>query len=373
MMMFRGGGENYDQNLSEELLSRGLKTELYTLVPVFRSPTFDFPMEFGAVNYIKSPWLYPITARIHSIPILRKFKGFRGIPRFFGQLIFELRCCIKLWKRRKENFVIHTCELPLVSFFSASFLHKQSYIRMPGPIASIYESSLAPRATGIIANGNAYEQIGKMRGIYNLHKIDVGVKKIALMGKKLLNSSIDNLQISRTTKIVLFVGRLVGIKNVPLILNACNHLRELNIQVVIVGDGPEKKKLMHLANRLQLRHSVVFAGHASKSQLADFFSLADVLVLPSFYDNFPNVLIEGMQCGLPCIGSDVGGIPEIIQDDVNGFVFKSNNCEALASCIKRVVTEEIKFSPSLIKASVEKFSWVDTADSFLRLIETNTN
>lgn len=103
----------------------------------------------------KSPWLYPFTQLFH------RNKYLKGI-RILGQVIFEFRVFLKL-KKRDDDFIVHTCELPLLV---SKFTSKKAYMRMPGPLNNFYDIFLAKRCTGIIANGNAYEQI-KQKDIVN--------------------------------------------------------------------------------------------------------------------------------------------------------------------------------------------------------------
>ena len=135
--------------------------------------------------------------------------------------------------------------------------------------------------------------------------------------------------------IVLFVGNLIKRKNVDSLLEA-KKIANSNYYLVIVGDGPLFKKLKNKVDEENIR-DVIFTG--SRNDVADIIPSADVLVLPSFSESFGLVLIEALACGKPVIGSNVGGITEIITEDV-GLLVNPNKVSSIAKAIDEVVNDE---------------------------------
>ena len=143
--------------------------------------------------------------------------------------------------------------------------------------------------------------------------------------------------------IVLFVGNLIKRKNVESLLEA-KKIANSDYYLVIVGDGPLFKKLNTKVEDENIR-DVIFLG--SRNDVENIIPSCDVLVLPSFSESFGLVLIEALSCGKPVIGSNVGGITEIINDDV-GLLVNPNKVSSIASAIDRVINDvEFRIALSL--------------------------
>ena len=135
--------------------------------------------------------------------------------------------------------------------------------------------------------------------------------------------------------IVLFVGNLIKRKNVDSLLEA-KKVANSDYYLVIVGDGPQFKKLTKKVDEEDIR-DVIFTG--SRNDVENIIPSCDVLVLPSFSESFGLVLIEALACGKPVIGSNVGGITEIITDDV-GLLVDPNKIPSIASAIDNVINDD---------------------------------
>lgn len=135
--------------------------------------------------------------------------------------------------------------------------------------------------------------------------------------------------------IVMFVGNLIKRKNVESLLEA-KKIANSDYYLVIVGDGPLFKKLNKKVVDENI-HDVIFAG--SRNDVERIIPSCDVLVLPSFSESFGLVLIEALACGKPVIGSNVGGITEIINDDV-GLLVNPNKISSIARAIDNIINDE---------------------------------
>lgn len=135
--------------------------------------------------------------------------------------------------------------------------------------------------------------------------------------------------------IVLFVGNLIKRKNVDSLLEA-KKIANSDYYLVVVGDGPLFKKLRKKVEDENI-HDVIFTG--SRDDVENIIPSCDVLVLPSYSESFGLVLIEALACGKPVIGSNVGGITEIITDDV-GLLVNPNKISSIASAIDNVINDE---------------------------------
>ena len=107
--------------------------------------------------------------------------------------------------------------------------------------------------------------------------------------------------------------------------------------LLIVGDGPGRRAAE--AQARPLARPVRFTGFAPHAQVPAVLRHIDLLVLATRYEELPSVLIEAMAAGLPVIASRVGGIPALVEDDVNGLLVPPGDPAALAAAISRVLAE----------------------------------
>jgi glycosyltransferase involved in cell wall biosynthesis len=144
---------------------------------------------------------------------------------------------------------------------------------------------------------------------------------------------------------ILAVGRLVPKKGLDDLLRAGGILEEHGVayEITIVGDGPERGRLMRLAAELGMNGRVRFRGSLPPEKVLEEYARADVFVLPSVVlpngdrDGIPNVLVEAMAMGVPVISSRISAIPELVQDGVTGTLVEPRNPADLAAAVERVL------------------------------------
>lgn len=112
---------------------------------------------------------------------------------------------------------------------------------------------------------------------------------------------------------LLWVGRMVDVKALNILLEACVELklRQVEFQLWVVGEGPLRPELEQAARDGGLESQVQFVGPVGHDQLADWYGAADVTLLTSWWEGLPNVLRESLACGTPFVSTNVGSIPEI--------------------------------------------------------------
>lgn len=135
--------------------------------------------------------------------------------------------------------------------------------------------------------------------------------------------------------IVLFVGNLIKRKNVESLLEA-KKLSKTDYQLVVVGDGPLLKSLKEKVKNENI-YNVVFTG--ARNDIERLIPACDMLVLPSFSESFGLVLIEALACGKPVIGSDVGGIREIISPSI-GLLIDPHSPSTIANAIEKIFNDD---------------------------------
>jgi glycosyltransferase involved in cell wall biosynthesis len=141
-----------------------------------------------------------------------------------------------------------------------------------------------------------------------------------------------------TAGMVLYVGRLMAEKGVATLLRAMPLVPAARL--VIVGGGAERPRLEVLARELGIETRVEFRGGVSdRSVLAAIFREAALFVLPSHSEGLGCVLLEAMAAGVPIVATDVGGIPELIENGVNGLLVPAADVHALADAITRALAD----------------------------------
>jgi len=143
-------------------------------------------------------------------------------------------------------------------------------------------------------------------------------------------------------KVVLFVSNLQQRKGAQYLLKAAPQiLREVpNTSFVIVGDGPYRKYLEDLSNRLHIKNKVIFTGSLSDQELLEAYHIADVFVLPSAFEGLPTVILEAMASGVPIVATKVGGIPSIVQDGITGFLINYGDTKQIAEAVINILSDE---------------------------------
>jgi 2-deoxystreptamine N-acetyl-D-glucosaminyltransferase/2-deoxystreptamine glucosyltransferase len=168
---------------------------------------------------------------------------------------------------------------------------------------------------------------------------------------------------------VLFVGRLAPQKGVGTLVAAAGLLKHPSALVLLVGDGPERKALEREAKRLGVGDRLRFVGFVAHERLPAVLAHADLLVLPSLYEELGTVLLEGMQAGLPVVASETGGIPEVIEDGVNGMLVAPGEPEALARAIDRLLADRglARRLSERAKERAKDYDWEVLAERVLRV------
>ncbi|MFC1488103.1 glycosyltransferase family 4 protein [Thermoproteota archaeon] len=140
---------------------------------------------------------------------------------------------------------------------------------------------------------------------------------------------------------VLYVGRLSKIKNVEVLIRAfAEILKEFPKAILyLVGDGSSRDSLEKITNRLKIRNNVVFKGTIPNTTVFRYYKSVDVLVLPSFKENFSIVLLEAMASKVPIVASDAEGNKHIIKDNSNGLIFCNNSWKDLSRQLIRVLSD----------------------------------
>ena len=140
----------------------------------------------------------------------------------------------------------------------------------------------------------------------------------------------EKLGFSAENTVFCCVARLAAEKNHELLLHAFAfvHAKNAAARLILVGDGPEKEKLLRLVQENNLEKEVLFVGEVKEVQ--PYLQAADVFVLPSKTESLPLALLEAGACGLPAIVSKAGDMPCVVVHGETGFVFNGEDATLLS-------------------------------------------
>lgn len=131
---------------------------------------------------------------------------------------------------------------------------------------------------------------------------------------------------------LLFVGRLAPVKGLPVLLDALRHpaIARADWRLDIIGDGPDRTRIATRIAAEGLSDRVTLHGYRSQAEVRQTLRDCDVLVLPSFAEGVPVVLMEAMATGRPVVATRIAGIPELVEDGTSGFLVPPGDAAALA-------------------------------------------
>lgn len=138
---------------------------------------------------------------------------------------------------------------------------------------------------------------------------------------------------------LLFVGRLAEVKGVSVLLEALAEVRKTHpeVHLTVIGDGPERPRFEALARQHGLEQAVTFAGYRSQAEVAAQLAATDVFVLPSYAEGVPVTLMEALAAAVPVVATQVGGVSELVDDGVNGFIVHPGDPAPLADRLIRLI------------------------------------
>ena len=171
---------------------------------------------------------------------------------------------------------------------------------------------------------------------------------------------------------LLFIGRVVYQKGLVIIFEALSGLMEFPWQLTIVGDGPERERLVALAAQFGIQDRVDWVGWKHNSELVSYYQDATVFINPSRHEGMPNAVLEAMSMGLPVIATQIAGNEELVVHDETGKLIPPDDSQALQAAILALLEDE-KHREQLGAAGRQRvkdhYTWATSAFSYLRILE----
>jgi len=169
---------------------------------------------------------------------------------------------------------------------------------------------------------------------WNLEKHE---DKIMVLSEHIININHFKItkKIDERQKIIGYVGRLSGEKGVFNFIEAIPLIQECDF--VVIGDGNLRSKITGYINENNLSEKVRLMGWVSHDELPEYLNKLKLLVLPSYTEGLPNIMLEAMACGTPVLATPVGAIPDVIKDGETGFLLENNSPECIAETALKIL------------------------------------
>ena len=228
-----------------------------------------------------------------------------------------------------------------------------------------YDSSLSDAIRFGIEKSDAVTAVSQslVAQTYDLIKPDKTIKCIYnFVDDRVYQYGTSNLredyEIGSHEKVIIHVSNFRAVKRVPDVVRAFEKISDsIPAKLLLVGDGPEMKVVSNLVSELGMKDKVLFLG--KQENLEELYAISDLMLLLSEKESFGLVALEAMACGVPCIGTNRGGIPEVISDGENGFICELGNIDEISSkALDLLNNQEIynRFVTNSVRTAREKFS-----------------
>lgn len=324
-----GGVGVYTEQLSKKLTKKG-----HDVTVITRGMNYSANCIFQngiRIYEIFSPPLYPFHVRLHKFFVTKYFKE---ISSDFDILHFQSPAVPAINAKVKKVATIHGTVSGGINAMQVSDLESL--------YTKLFSSEFVRLERQIIEHSDMILPISEYCRRELSNRYNITYKYCAVIGNGVDTSFFkrnSKKELDESTLKLLYVGRINSQKGLLDLAKSVNYLvKEKNMNLVcnLIGDGPYRNFLKSFIKSLKLEDYFHFEGHVnSKSKIKDFYDKSDIFILPSYYEGSPTALIEAMSCGLPCIATDVGGIPELINNN-NGILISKKDYLGLAKAILRV-------------------------------------
>jgi D-inositol-3-phosphate glycosyltransferase len=250
--------------------------------------------------------------------------------------------------------------VPVIHMFHTLGLMKQRVARLPGEAEGDYrlrgEQRVLKLADRIVAATPA--ELAQLQWLYQADTRKVVVIPPGVDLGHFYPISPDEAKefvgIEPESRMLLFVGRIEPLKGIDTLIQAIADMRlkgvfeENKLSLAVIGGDPdvspeatsaEMARLQAMREQFGVQDLVAFLGRRSQDTLPYYYSAAEAVVVPSFYESFGMVALEAMACGTPVVASEVGGLAFLVQDEVTGFTVPSDEPDALSLRLTELINK----------------------------------
>jgi len=295
---------------------------------------------------------FPERDAVEGIPVHRiLYPRIRGI----GTVVLLLRVFADLLRGNDDIIHVHVPGPLLIAALAAGRLKRTPvilkfanlspergiWVDLPHAFFKRWPIEAATRRVdGVVAISSRIARAAEEGGWRSIAEIPNGIDPVACAGEHPPRSQARRTLGIEGSPVVLFVGRLGLQKGIDTLLEAWPRFlaRRPGALLVILGEGREGPRLKAMAEALHIAGSVDFRGF--RGDVGQHYAAADIFVLPSRYEGFPNVMLEAMAAGLPVVASRVSGTEDAIESGRNGLLVPSGDAGALCEALLTLAADQ---------------------------------
>ncbi|MBT2726263.1 N-acetyl-alpha-D-glucosaminyl L-malate synthase BshA [Bacillus sp. ISL-75] len=167
----------------------------------------------------------------------------------------------------------------------------------------------------------------------------------------------SEFEIKEDEKVIIHVSNFRPVKRVQDVVKSFAKIASvMPAKLLLVGDGPEMTIICKLVREFGLEDQVIFLG--KQESLEELYSISDLMLLLSEKESFGLVALEAMACGVPCVGTNVGGVPEVINHGMNGFICEVGDIDDISNKSLAILVDQAlhqQFSKQSVETAKTKF------------------
>lgn len=301
----------------------------------------SYPVSIICLNKAESVYKLPEGLKVHYL-ITRKYND--GISRIYYALLLFFKLTVLIYKQKPRCVVSFmtsanfwtgiACILTNTPFIVSERTTPEHTIRIQNTLMKYCFSAIYRKAKAVVLPAKGIENcLKENKGFEDLKNYRIIKNPVSTLGstsgKKVYNR-----------KFILGVGRLSYEKGFDQLIDAYANSKPCEMDLLIAGEGLELEALNQQIDALQLKDHVKLIG--AKENLQDYYSQAELFVLPSRTEGYPNALVEAMSMGCACIAMDCEfGPAEIINHNSNGLLVQDRNIKSLSDAINEVLKDPI--------------------------------
>jgi len=377
------GGTGPIQRLAEKLASKGHEITIYA--GTHTSERIESENKYN-IRYLSTPNIgEPIDELMDNVPgseyIVRpeelSLTPGEATERLFGRLVFSNRVSNDLkdsshdlvyFRDRLSAFIPAQLSLPcvftVVSPDACPFYYNMSVATHPAN-ALIFKYKRAIERSVVTNADHTIVMNERTKQEYQPISNDISIVTLGVQ-----ECSFFDPEQRVEQPVILFVGRFDRNKRPEILIDALKQIEEDEWELHYVGSGPREGYVRELANNSPNSEQVRFHGHLPRSQVLERMRTASIFVLPSEFENCPNVIVEAMASGCPVIASDTMGAQQLITDGKTGLLFDKHDGEALQKSLRQLIQDEDRrrnIAMTAHKVALNRHTMDIIADKYLKI------
>jgi glycosyltransferase involved in cell wall biosynthesis len=275
--------------------------------------------------------------------------------------------------------------MDFLSILNQVWNFKESYLYLTKSLFSdVYyfifqELSIIKNSSVVIAVSNRVAKVIGQRPLIDRNKIKVinyGIDlKLFKFSEEESKKTRLELNISNHDKVILFLSLLSKQKGADIAIKAFNELSKNNngIKLIIAGDGEYLEDAKLLVNNFKIKSRVIFTGFVRNEDTVQYYNASDIFIFPTLrLESFGIVIAEAMACGKPVIASNIGSIPDVIDNGINGILIPIGDFKELAKQINLLLNDQ-QYSAMLTqnaqRKALERFGLDRMVEKTIKVLE----